>query len=244
MELMQLEMFVAVVEERSFLGAAERVFRTQPAVSIGLRKLEGKIGAPLLDRSQRRSTRLTPAGEVLYEYATRILGLRDEALTALKEEKRSANRLRVGLTSGEEFEWFPQLTSVFNRQYPDVRLEILCDRSDQLFRDLTDQQIDIAVVSGRPKTVVQSKNLIATRVRGLRPLGSLWVLRPRLGGSPLGHAFEESLVGHFKNSTNTASVRRREVRNFGKSELSARTRLVYAKKHELLSLLPFQEAHG
>jgi len=109
MELMQLEMFVAVVEERSFLGAAERVFRTQPAVSIGLMKLEDKIGVPLLDRSQRRSTRLTPAGEVLYEYATRILGLRDEALTALKKRKRSAKRLRVGLTNGEEFEWFPQL---------------------------------------------------------------------------------------------------------------------------------------
>jgi hypothetical protein len=59
MELMQLEMFVAVVEERSFVRAAERVFRTQPAVSIGLRKLEGRIGVPLLDRSHRRSARLT-----------------------------------------------------------------------------------------------------------------------------------------------------------------------------------------
>src|SRR5207245_8072708 len=84
MELMQLEMFVAVVEERSFLRAAERVFRTQPAVSIGLRKLEGKIGVALLDRSHRRSGRLTPAGEILYEYAARILGLRDEALSVLK----------------------------------------------------------------------------------------------------------------------------------------------------------------
>jgi DNA-binding transcriptional LysR family regulator len=65
MDLTQLEMFVAAVEERSFLRAAERVFRTQPAVSIGLRKLEGRIGAPLLDRSHRRSRRLTPAGEVL-----------------------------------------------------------------------------------------------------------------------------------------------------------------------------------
>jgi DNA-binding transcriptional LysR family regulator len=44
MELMQLEMFVAVVEDRSFLRAAERVFRTQPAMSLGLRKLEGRIG--------------------------------------------------------------------------------------------------------------------------------------------------------------------------------------------------------
>jgi DNA-binding transcriptional LysR family regulator len=229
MELMQLEMFVAVVEERSFLGAAERVFRTQPAVSIGLRKLEGKIGAPLLDRSPRRSTRLTPAGEVLYEYATRILGLRDEALTALKKEKRSAKRLRVALASGENCEWIPQLTGVFNRQYPDVRLEILCDRSDQLFRDLADQQIDIALLSGRPKMGVRSKNLMATRLGDLRPLGSLWLLRRRLGRTSLGHAFEESLVGHSKNSTNIPSVRRREVRSFGKTEASARTRLLCAK---------------
>jgi Bacterial regulatory helix-turn-helix protein, lysR family len=42
-ELMQLEMFVAVAEERSFLRAAERVFRTQPAISIGIRKLEGEL---------------------------------------------------------------------------------------------------------------------------------------------------------------------------------------------------------
>jgi DNA-binding transcriptional LysR family regulator len=55
MELMQLEMFVAVAEERSFVRAAERVFRTQPAVSIGLRKLEGRIGVALLDRSHRRA---------------------------------------------------------------------------------------------------------------------------------------------------------------------------------------------
>src|SRR5712671_6122249 len=84
MELTQLEMFVAVVEERSFLRAVERVFRTQPAVSIRLRKLEGRIGVPLLDRSHRRGGRPTPAGEVLYEYASRIIGLRDEGLPSFR----------------------------------------------------------------------------------------------------------------------------------------------------------------
>src|SRR5216683_7709397 len=127
MELMQREMFVAVGEERSFLRAAERVFRTQPAVSIGLRKLEARIGVPLLDRSHRRGGRLTPAGEVLYEYASRILGLRDEALSILKEEDCScAGNLRVGVTSDEDFEWIPKLTRRFKSQYPNIRLEILC----------------------------------------------------------------------------------------------------------------------
>jgi DNA-binding transcriptional LysR family regulator len=233
MELMQLEMLVAVVEERSFLGAAERVFRTQPAVSIGLRKLEGKIGVPLLDRSQRRCGRLTPAGEVLYDYATRILGLRDEALSALKEERTCAKRLRVGLTSGENIEWMPQLTKVFNRQFPGVRLEILCDSPDHLFEHLTGQQIDIAMLSGRPKTGAQSKSLVATRVRGFRPHESLWVLRPRLGGSPFAYSFEECLVGHFKNSTKAPSDRRWELRSLTKTRASATPRLLFAKKSKV-----------
>jgi DNA-binding transcriptional LysR family regulator len=195
MELMQLEMFVAVVEERSFLRAAERVFRTQPAVSIGLRKLEGRIGVPLLDRSHRRGGRLTPAGEVLYEYASRILGLRDEALSALKEEDCTCGgNLRIGVTSGENFERVPELTRRFNNQYPNVRLEILCDRPVNLFRNLTERRMDIALLSGRPKGDVQSKSLIVTRVRVSRPHGAFWVVRCRLGQSPLAYAFEESVT--------------------------------------------------
>ena len=52
MEFSQLEFFVTVVEEGSFSKAAERVYRTQPAVSIAIRRLEEEIGAPLFERSQ------------------------------------------------------------------------------------------------------------------------------------------------------------------------------------------------
>ncbi|MBI3950982.1 MAG: LysR family transcriptional regulator [Acidobacteria bacterium] len=55
MEFMQLEMFIATVEEGSFHKAAERVFRTQPSVSIALGKLEQELGAPLFDRSNRHA---------------------------------------------------------------------------------------------------------------------------------------------------------------------------------------------
>ncbi len=213
MELMQLEMFVAVVEERSFLRAAERVFRTQPAVSIGLRKLEGRIGVPLLDRSHRRSGRLTPAGEVLYEYASRILGLRDEALSALKEEHcASGGNLRIGVTSGENFEWIPQLTKRFNNQYPNIRLEILYDRSINYFKELTERRMDIALLSGRPKSDAQSKGLIVTRVRGPRPHGAFWVVRRRLGQSHLAYAFEENLLSRFESRVGTQNVKRIKLR--------------------------------
>ena len=214
MELMQLEMFVAVVEERSFLRAAERVFRTQPAVSIGLRKLEGRIGVPLLDRSHRRGGRLTPAGEVLYEYASRILGLRDEALSALKEEDcTGAGNLRIGVTSGGNFERIPQLTRRFSNQYPNVRLEILCDRPVNLFRNLMERRMDIALLSGRPKGDVQSKSLIVTRVKVSRLHGAFWVVRRRLGQSPLAYAFEESVMREFKSSTGPRNVKQIKLRS-------------------------------
>jgi hypothetical protein len=84
MELMQLEMFVAVVESGSVRAAAERVFRTQPAVSIAMRKLKEELGAPVFDRPKRYAYQLTPVGKELYSYAKRMLSLRSETLVAIE----------------------------------------------------------------------------------------------------------------------------------------------------------------
>jgi DNA-binding transcriptional LysR family regulator len=230
MELMQLEMFVAVAEERSFLRAAERVFRTQPAVSIGLRKLEGRIGVPLLDRSYRRGGRLTPAGEVLYEYASRILGLRDEVLSVLKKEDRTyEGALRIAVTSAENFKWIPQVTRRFNIQFPNIRLKILCDSSIDFFSDLAEQRMDIALLSGRPKSDAQNKGLIVTRVRGSRPHRAFWVVRRKLRQSPLACAFEESLVRHFQSSLGTQNRKRIDLRRLSTTKTPARKRSISAE---------------
>jgi len=82
---MQLQMLVAAVEEGGIGKAAGRVLRSQPAVSMALRKLEEEIGVPLFDRSNRNHYSLTTAGELLYVYATQLLNLRDEAIRALGE---------------------------------------------------------------------------------------------------------------------------------------------------------------
>ena len=92
MELMQLEMLVATVEEGGMRKAAGRVSRTQAAVSMALRKLEEEMGSPIFDRSQRHQYTLTEAGETLYTYAQRMLKVHDEAVFALGE----LNRLERG----------------------------------------------------------------------------------------------------------------------------------------------------
>ena len=89
MEFKQLEMFVALAEIRSVQRAAERVFRTQQAVSMAMAKLEGEIGSRLFIR--REGYQLTPSGEILYAYARQLLQLREEAAAALLD--RSTPRL-------------------------------------------------------------------------------------------------------------------------------------------------------
>jgi DNA-binding transcriptional LysR family regulator len=88
MEFKQLEMFVAVAEERNMMRAAERVFRTQPAVSMAVAKLEEEFGSSLFHRSRQCGFQLTAAGQVLRDYAKRMLALRDEAAQVVMEKLR------------------------------------------------------------------------------------------------------------------------------------------------------------
>ncbi len=72
MDLSQLQVFLTVAKEQSFSRAAEKLYRTQPAVSIVIRKLEESVGQPLLVRGARQ-VKLTDAGELLRDYAERLL---------------------------------------------------------------------------------------------------------------------------------------------------------------------------
>jgi DNA-binding transcriptional LysR family regulator len=86
MELMQLAMFMAAVEERSIQRAADRVGRSQPAVSIALRNLEKELGMQLLDRSTLRDYRPTQAGLLLYDCASKITVLLDEVIALIRKQ--------------------------------------------------------------------------------------------------------------------------------------------------------------
>src|SRR5258705_13345142 len=77
MDLAELQVFLTVAKEGSFSRAAERLYRTQPAVSLTIRKLEDSLEQPLFVRGAR-PVRLTDAGTLLREYAERLLNLRDE----------------------------------------------------------------------------------------------------------------------------------------------------------------------
>jgi DNA-binding transcriptional LysR family regulator len=150
MELTQLEFFMMVVEEGSFSKAAVRVYRTQPAVSIAIRRLEEEIGAPLFDRSQKTPT-LTDAGELVYDYARRILALRDQAQNVVSELRLvQRGRVRIGANESTSLYLLPHLILDFREKHPNVKVEIYRHVSERLPREVLDRNVDFALLAFEP----------------------------------------------------------------------------------------------
>jgi DNA-binding transcriptional LysR family regulator len=150
MELSQLQFFVTVVEEGGFSKAAERVFRTQPAVSIAIRRLEEEIGTSLFERSQKAPV-LTEAGELFYDYARRILALRDQALGVLTElQLLKRGRVRIGANESTSLYLLPHLILQYRSQYPNVMVEIFRHTSDRLPREVLARNVDFALMAYEP----------------------------------------------------------------------------------------------
>jgi len=150
MEFSQLEFFVTVVAEGSFSKAAERVFRTQPAVSIAIRRLEEEIGAPLFERSQKTPA-LTEVGELVYDYAKRILSLRDQSLEAVSELKSlQRGRVRIGANESTSLYLLPHLILDYRALHPNVLVEIFRQPSERLPREVLDHNVDFALLAFQP----------------------------------------------------------------------------------------------
>ena len=161
MDLMQLEMFVATAELRSVQRASERVFRTQPAVSMAIRKLEEELGSPLFDRSSRGNYQLTATGDVLFSHAKRLLALKDEALTHIKElQSLEDGRVRIGANESAGNYLLPRLIQGFRRKHPKVRVDVTRQNSRQLIHDIRDNMVDLALISFTP----DDKDIEATAV--------------------------------------------------------------------------------
>lgn len=145
-DLELLHTLVCVVDEGSFTRAAERVHRTQSTVSQQIRKLEESVGQVLLvrDRSGQQVS-ATEHGEVLTQYARRLLSLSREARDALNTEA-SVVPVRLGVPEDFDATRMASMLSGFVRARPEARLETVSGMSTDLRRQLESGEIDIALV--------------------------------------------------------------------------------------------------
>jgi DNA-binding transcriptional LysR family regulator len=150
MDIHQLETFLAVVEEKGFSRAAKRLHRTQPAVSQVVRKLEEDLGEVLFERSARDGT-LTAAGEVLCDYARRMLTLRTEATSAM-DELKSLDRGRL-LIAANEYTclYLLPILDRFRRLCPQIGVSIQRSLASRIPDELLQRTIEIGILSFRPE---------------------------------------------------------------------------------------------
>jgi DNA-binding transcriptional LysR family regulator len=147
LDLDLLRTLVCIAEESSFTRAAERVGRTQSAVTLQIQKLEGLVRQPLVVRSKGGPTELTPQGRALVEKARTMLSLNDEAFNSLGPEQAAAN---LRLASGAEYSVFFLAASIelFHARYPDAVVEVVEGFSCQVAPQVRNGLFDIVVCEG------------------------------------------------------------------------------------------------
>jgi len=146
-ELDLLRTLVCIAEEESFTRAAERVGRTQSAVTLQIQKLEAMVGHSLLTRSKGGPVSLTPYGRVLLEHARTMLRLNDEALGALSAGEMPAS-LRMGASSYYAPLYLQRTLEAMHVAYPHVMVEVTTGKSCQLVPQLKQGAFDLVVISG------------------------------------------------------------------------------------------------
>lgn len=166
-----LGMLIAIVDTGGFTAAAERVGRTQSAVSARIAQLEESLGVRLLERS-RRGVSLTETGERLVAHARRLLAFESEALADLKGGTPEGS-VRIGMPDDYVDAYFTPTISRFAAAYPRVEISIRCELSKTLEPEVERGQLDLALFTRdltRPTgEMLKREKLLWLAARGHRP---------------------------------------------------------------------------
>lgn len=147
MDLDQLETFLEVARLSSFSRAAERRFRTQPAISSQIRSLEEEVGAKLLDRGAGRVA-LTAAGTVFKKFAEEVLEARRQMLSTVADTHRvPRGEIVVSANEGTCLYILPEVFAHFKQAYPGVAVSVKRSERGRTIEDVLDNSCDFGVVS-------------------------------------------------------------------------------------------------
>src|SRR3954464_4769292 len=147
MDFDQLETFLEVARHFSFSRAAEKRFRTQPAISSQIRALEEEIGAKLFDRSGGKVS-MTAPGKAFLKYAEDALEQRRAALASVAEMERiPRGEIVVAANEATRLHILPEVFAEFKKQYPKVAVSILRSESTRILESIVDNTADFGIVA-------------------------------------------------------------------------------------------------
>ena len=141
-----LRAFVAVVEARGFTRAAEELGRTQPTISLQVKRLEELVEAPLFRKGGRFE--LSAVGEVCFDYGKRLLRLHDDMLDEIVGRNNPSGALRIGMPSEFASVLAPRLAQLRADADPRAAFEVTVESSQALSAAFRQSALDVAFVIG------------------------------------------------------------------------------------------------
>jgi DNA-binding transcriptional LysR family regulator len=144
----RLQVFHAVAKHLSFTKGAEAVFMTQPAVTFQVRQLEEQFNTRLFDRAQGRIS-LTPAGQVAFEYAEKILAMSAEMETRLREMTGQASGpLLIGASTTIADFLLPRILGEFKARHPSILPRLFVVNSEAVQERVAERSLDLGFIEG------------------------------------------------------------------------------------------------
>ncbi len=141
-----LRAFAYIAEEGSFTRAAERVGRTQSAVSMQMQRLEQQLGKTVLIRGKGGAVQLTPHGHFLLERARELLALNDAIWTNFQAPEIHGV-VRLGTPDDYALRYLPTMLRRFADTHPAVQVDVICAPSHELVDRLKAGDLDLTLVS-------------------------------------------------------------------------------------------------
>jgi DNA-binding transcriptional LysR family regulator len=147
MDLDNLKTFLEVARLGSFSRAAEKVLRSQPAVSAQIRQLEQEYGKRLFDRNAK-SVRLTPAGEIVFDYAQQLLTLQTRAQQAVAEQDGiRSGTLSIGANEGTFLYVLPRVLAKYHKQFPKVKISVYRSFTHKVTTKVEEGAVDLGILT-------------------------------------------------------------------------------------------------
>jgi len=204
MDLWQLHIFCRVIEHKSFSRAAEAVHLSQPTVSAHIKDLEAHFGCPLIDRLAKEAAP-TQAGRLLYGYARRLLGLRDEAESAMSQyQGKTRGRLVVGGSTIPGTYLLPRAVGRFRRRYPEVRLSLVIEDTAGIISGILEGVLELGVVGAESgEKDIRQEAVMEEEMRLIVPRGHPWAKRRRVA---LAELWEEPYIAREAGSGTLQSL--------------------------------------
>jgi DNA-binding transcriptional LysR family regulator len=148
MDFVDLQVFKSVVEEGGIIKAARKLHRVPSSVSTRIQHLETSMGVKLFHRDRQR-LHLSATGELLLDYANRLIQLSEDARNAVSADKPKGV-LKLGALESTAASRLPRILADFHRRYPEVRLELMTGTNDVLVSQVAARRLDAAFIAEAP----------------------------------------------------------------------------------------------